>query len=659
MRRGRPVTASQTPHSAAKPSPSPLRGRASDPFAALDSTRDPSSSATQDELSARFPTLDQFSLLHDSGSKFEFEQTSPTSPVQSNDINKRVTETLADEAFARPSVTEVKPKTGPAAAKKPREVPAKERVTDDAQHTQRSSDVQQVPQQRATMVSQGPMTSSAPGNVQEPPSRRYGSSTMHLKTSSSSEQRSSSQPRPSTADASRLKPVPADSRSTANQQSGPFLNSSHRSKSQTTILPLSASSARPSLEGKRPSSTDVNDLLNRPSSGHDRQRPSTVYLESDMDYLRGRESSQGRVSPTPAYGKAQYDAETLPAAITGESSDGQDTTITSNVDFLRAMEDQDGNRRKDKRGSSGSKSGKRSSMPSISLSSTKTLLAGRFGDAFRRFEGNTSGAPPPTSSPPQDDSRRELQVGGGPDMTGYRSEEEHSEDTETLTPEMKRELERRRLAQEERRVEAATADYRRKLADRDIANGRIGASSAGGLARATSIQNKVKTLLDENVKPSSAAPSTQYGQPADLERPSQARVPDESGRPFPPAPIRQKPVLLAYDGKTHSHFETNVEGPQYPPRSSSMVPNPRTSSRPNAPPKPNNLRRGQQDAGHGAQAGSNLQSGRPPLRAPNVGAQAEDWEADFSARYPSLSGLEMVETTIEQSRPMVVRSKEV
>ncbi|KAJ5054638.1 uncharacterized protein L3040_000905 [Drepanopeziza brunnea f. sp. 'multigermtubi'] len=97
MRRGRPVVSSQA-NSAPKPSPSPMRAAVNDPWAALDPA---SSTPAIDEVAARFPSLDQFSLLHDGG-KFDFDTSSPIKPAQSRDLGQRVTEKLADDAFATP-----------------------------------------------------------------------------------------------------------------------------------------------------------------------------------------------------------------------------------------------------------------------------------------------------------------------------------------------------------------------------------------------------------------------------------------------------------------------------------------------------------------------------------------------------------------------------
>ncbi|KAF4589547.1 serine/threonine protein kinase [Ophiocordyceps camponoti-floridani] len=71
MRRGRPAPsqAASDTHS----SPPKKKVTEGDPFTALDS-RD-GSRLEPDELSSRFPTLDQFSLLHDKGTKFDFDST--------------------------------------------------------------------------------------------------------------------------------------------------------------------------------------------------------------------------------------------------------------------------------------------------------------------------------------------------------------------------------------------------------------------------------------------------------------------------------------------------------------------------------------------------------------------------------------------------------
>ena len=96
MRRGRP-TKPVSHHGSAKPSPSPLRMMDStDPFAALDGGKGP-----VDELSTKFPTLDEFSLMTDRGKNFQFEQRESKPDAADPALAERVTHALADDAFAR------------------------------------------------------------------------------------------------------------------------------------------------------------------------------------------------------------------------------------------------------------------------------------------------------------------------------------------------------------------------------------------------------------------------------------------------------------------------------------------------------------------------------------------------------------------------------
>src|SRR5690606_32875747 len=108
MRRGRPSTAKgaapvSSPHSA-NTSQTRVSGRSPqsgpgviDPFAALDSKP---TQVAADDISNRFPSVEQFSLLHDSGSKFQFSDAGRISPVDSQQaFNERVAERLAERAF--------------------------------------------------------------------------------------------------------------------------------------------------------------------------------------------------------------------------------------------------------------------------------------------------------------------------------------------------------------------------------------------------------------------------------------------------------------------------------------------------------------------------------------------------------------------------------
>ncbi|CAI4211829.1 unnamed protein product [Parascedosporium putredinis] len=105
MRRGRPQAAAPTTSQPQQPQPAPQKRDPNrspqrvngDPFAALDSKK---GSGSADELSSRFPTLDQFDLFHAKGMKFDFDAPSSPAGEPSEDLRDRVSEKLADEAFA-------------------------------------------------------------------------------------------------------------------------------------------------------------------------------------------------------------------------------------------------------------------------------------------------------------------------------------------------------------------------------------------------------------------------------------------------------------------------------------------------------------------------------------------------------------------------------
>ncbi|EDO04720.1 hypothetical protein SS1G_07203 [Sclerotinia sclerotiorum 1980 UF-70] len=485
-----------------KPSPSPMRGTASDPFAALDS-KNPD--LVVDEISNRFPSLDQFSLLHDGG-KFDFGSPSPPKPSQP--VSKRVTERLADDAFATP-------------------------------------------------VQQASSTSTnKPSRAQQ----ILASNPLELQTSE----------------------VPAT-------------------------------------------------LIYQPTPTHPGVKSSSQYLESNMDFLREKE------------GRPSLDSERRPShsrefAVT----DPNDDDSSSNVDFLKSMEDQE-RTKKDRRRSSGSKQSKRSSMPSISLSGTKNLLAGKFGDAFKRFENNASAPPGPrTPSPLHDLDRRELTPIAGSEATDDRSDDGKIDDD--MTPEQRREVERRRLSIEEKRVADAAAEYRKRIAER---GGAPAPKSIGGVTRAASIQHKVKSLLDENSQqPSLKKTAEGYGRYTDI--PGQPN-PLPTGNPYVKSSVLRKPVQPSIPSSDLSYNKPRPQ--QIPPQ----LPISKTGPKPSAPPKPTHLNTMNTGGGLGAQNSppkpSYLASRAAPAVQPRpdmTSQEKEEYIADFSKRFPSLSSIEMVEREIER-----------
>jgi AP2-associated kinase len=647
MRRGRPTTTPQSHVS--KPSPSPLRGINGDPFAALDSNV-PASVAT-DDVAARFPSLDQFSLLHDHGAKFEFDSTSTVTASKPKDLNQRVTEKLADDAFVTPP-----PASGMSRAQK---IISSSPALQEAVFV--PSAVQQPTPNRPKMVSEGTMTSPV-----EPPSdpilRKYTPSPIH-RFSHSDHHRSSSLPRNQGLASSGNRNLRPDDTYLSRDSTLPVNRSF---QSQPISHTRHASSSRPSLEGGRPS-IDFLDPVARTQPVDARPRPVTTYLESNMDYLRERESTASR--PGFLSRQKSCDPNSTEAAVVDESNAEEESNIESNVDFLRTMEDQEAARRKDRRTSSGNKQAKRSSLPS--LSGTKTLLAGKFGDAFKRFENNTS---TPRTPSPQALDRRELTPIAGSEATDGRSDDgQVFEETDDMPPEMRRELERRRLSMEEKRVADAAAEYRKRLADRDASGA---PKPIGGITKAASIQQKVKTLLDENQKPSPTKKTAEgYGRYTDGVPLTQARTfEDKPANPYPKPAIARKPVMAVGSAgpppNPRPHTIPNESSapfskprapiatipPAAPISASTSLPHRSTtvSTRPSAPPKPTHLN----SIPTGPSAGGHTLSSSPPKPSATITsrrieprpdmtpAEKEDYIADFSKRFPSLSGIEMVETVV-------------
>jgi AP2-associated kinase len=207
--------------------------------------------------------------------------------------------------------------------------------------------------------------------------------------------------------------------------------------------------------------------------------------------------------------------------------------------------------------------------------------------------------------------------------TSGRSDEDAIDETQDLPPEMRRELERRRLSQEEKRVANAAAEYKQRLAQGD--------KRAAALSKASTIQNRVKNLLNDNNKNAPVNRTAEgYGKYTD--------VPKPAGKP----PTWRKPVPISNMGPTAP--EQNVADADRPRpfpgymSSSAAASSPattqaaqRTGPRPSPAPKPMALRTG----------GNSVEPA-----AGRTKQEQDDWETNFTKRYPSLSGIEMVETEI-------------
>lgn len=686
MRRGRPPASSQsapsqsTPKQAPKPRPSPSPGRVTngDPFAALDSK----TGLGEDELSSRFPTLDQFSLLVDQGAKFDFE--SPISPADpQRQLSQRVTDHLADDAFIKPqttvgaapptqrqstdigrmksvgAVSETRRsspppgsvnKPGSAPPRQPTEMSRASAIISSNPELQAiSSPPPQTIQDtagRPIMVSTGTMTATPPPERQSrdyPPIHRFPSTDQHRPTSLPRQQESTGTgpKRPDLTYALRPTPTPR-----VDSVQPPPGHARH------------PSSSRPSLEGGRPSADHLE--VSKSSIGV-RQRPASTYLESDMDYLREREAAP-RPLRSPSY------SPNLLGSASPRLEPLDDAAIESNVDFLRSMEDPEG-KKKDK----GVKQhNKRASL--TSLSGTKNILAGRFGDAFKRFEGNPSGSGARTPSPLKDMERHDLTPIAGSEATDDRSDNGALLEEPQMTPEMRRELELQALAEEERRVEAAAAEYKLRMAQRE-AGGPSSAplpKSIGGVSRAVSIQNRVQNLLDESQKSSQQVQRTAsgYGKFSDAataktrvekQLPEVPRKLVTGGGGRAPAPPL-KPVPTPAESATARGRAPAVD-PSSPSKPPTLPPKPthlnslptggggggggNSSSRARSPPKqkPQPQRpAGAQDQDQELLAGVGL-PGRPLLDM--TFKEKEDYLQDFAKRFPSLSSIEMVERDLD------------
>ena len=667
MRRGRPTKAGAD-HKP-KPSPSPLRAVANDPFVALDAA--PSTAPEvlpSDDPSIRFPALDSFSLLNDSGSKFAFDPEAKNKSPK--DINQRVTDALADDAFAQPKVTKA---PTPAPSKSHAHAPSLEvKPKSTVDEVSKSKAVQypkrhdSVPQ-RPTMVSTGTMTSPSPPsptlqnmvNSNRPIFRFPPSSPTH---------RSSSQPR--AFDTSELEAGSFQADGVG--QKRPNLLS-HRSRSQ--ILNEESSIAhQPSLEVRHRSAylDGVDVTVQRSKSASSKARPSSVQTPSKPNLLRRLSRERSKIEEP---NQESVKAPLLSPTLTGEEIDGEEAVkIDSNVDFLKAMEEEDATKRKEKRISSGSRHIKRASMPSVSLSGTKSLLAGRFGEAFRRFETNTGASEQRSSSrsPVRGDDLTPI---AGSEATDGRSDDGNAlEESEEIPPEMRRELERRRLSQEEKRVADAGAAYRQRLAEGGDEGKR---RRVGQNNKAASIQSKVQSLLDESGRgsPSPTKTASGYGRFTDSSNEQPIRQPQPIQPPRTTS--RQTPTQLS-DGSNSQTRSKPKALPDMPPtigrpnpslssRAPPLQNQPRHSAppieqpftRPNGPPKPQpkpqTLRTG--DRPPSAAKPPSLVARKPlPPRlqqqqslpdASSLDAVDDDWETTFSKRYPDLSGLEMVETEID------------
>lgn len=696
MRRGRPTPGAQQAGNSAQPSPSPARG---DPFAALDSKNYEVRAGAVDELSKRFPKLDEFSIAHDPSGQFQFDKSPPiTSPPAQNMADDHATNALADDFFAtsKPQVEAIKSQSTTQLNKKPAAAPtAKPKIAEKMREFSQPSPLMHQP----TPVRPQPnYKSTAVGSSPPPtkPEKPVPNSKPDFKMPEISKRpiwrvpdhsRSASLPRASDAESVQPKQPPAKR---------PTILDTFRSKSHTsTASAKSPTSSRPSLEGHRPSQLELDDpSIARAHSAQPRQRPSSAYVASNLEFLRDQEAARKPSVEIRRSMDKTRSSQSSPRLIAVDSNDqlADEANIENDLDYLRSNEEADSSKRRHSRqGASGHK--KRSSIPSIA--NAKSMFAGRFGDAFKRFEHNPSEEKGTEDQRPRtpdayaygeaSQSLSPIQ-GSEPTPSRYTDNVSAIDETEDVPPEVRRELERRRLSEEEKRVTEAAAQYRANMS----ANG---SGNTSNLSRASTIQKRVQSLLDEGrrspVAPRTAEGYGKFTDQSESDNQSMPSRPASANRPVAPTPTRPPPADLSVPGladlrvrpqqpqpfgNSLTHTASAPPGPQHQ----------RVVSRPSAPPKPKVLRTGQwpptqQEAepeaptqqakptglaallakdlegvpdyppqgssaavsdGHRSHATQEIRKGYGELDS------AQDLEADFSARYPSLTGIEMVEREI-------------
>ena len=315
MRRGRPTAPAQQ-NNLTKPSPSPGRKAGADPFAALDSKSYDERAKAVDELSQKYPALDEFSLLSNKGSKFEFDEDfpkNPAKPSRTSDINQRVTNALADEAFATGSPNNV------SSSGQTSEAPAPPKTTAFAKRTTQpskarlssSQPIAQPQPQRTTMVSTGTMTSRPSSPIEQKPHHPPKPSLEVWKV-------------PNREESPRISSIARFDAITNRRSQVRDL-----SRSPQPDIPQSPASSRPSLEGVRPTSIDFTNDLHRSRSTH--AAPEQQHHHRSSGLFRRGSSHRDTKRRSGLFSSTDPQRPPSPTAL-------EETNIASDVDYLRVVE---------------------------------------------------------------------------------------------------------------------------------------------------------------------------------------------------------------------------------------------------------------------------------------------------------------------------------
>ncbi|KAM4055236.1 kinase [Hirsutella rhossiliensis] len=601
MRRGRPsplpgpTKASEVPGSPAKPIAE------GDPFAALDSKN--GVSVDGDELSSRFPTLDQFSLLHDQGAKFDFDSAIASPPPEAPAVNPipRVAAKLADAAFASPETSSADPILSPGKRAVPSAGPEPAVAPSLAMPTSAASSAQ-------------PKTEGgkAQSIISRNPDLKVISSQANLKYVSTGTMTAEITPEPLATRAVQ---------GTGQSRPGGGKHPSLQPRSGYGRRP--SLSSRPSLEDNRAIASA--DAIERTGSLPSRPRPaSTAFESSTLEFLREKESStaHGRPARPLSRGSQPRSSSSLNATARDDS-----IQISNVVDRLIDMDDSDSDT------SPRLNVAKRSVVSQASGSRNK--LAGKFGDAFKRFEGTAAPEIPATAATPpplKGVAHHELTPIAGSEATDGRSDDGLTDlNSDNATPEMRREIERRQLQEEEERVAAAQAEYRKRLTSEGASQRPVpGPKKVGIVPKSANIQSRVRSLLEEEQRPSQVQRTAEgYGKYSDA---ATAASKPENDKALPSIP-RKPPAA------PRSRAEPTASPAERP-----------TGSRPAAPKKPVHLN----SLPTGARPPSPAKRSQPTETERLIAAELpgqpllemsaqekDDYIKDFTKRFPSLSSMEL------------------
>ena len=579
--------------------------------------------AAGDELSARFPTLDQFALLHDQGNHFDFDASEKPPSPSSQQLLGQPVERSAGEALSAVST----PPISRPVSTRPKSVTQLASPPVEGNNLYQAISIPTKPEmsRAQAIISNNPelcaISSSKPSYVL--------TGTM----------RSSSPPLTRPLEAEPTAPPPPSIGHLRPRASQGNLTGVSKLLPQAALGYLSSSS-RPSLEYSRPEAGELAADVSSLSSFGAKSRPGSTMMSTndESDWLSGRDSKA--CLSLPSYVVNNNNSPRLIGM--GDNSDGT-ANMVSNVDFLRSMEGPDGKKREKRL-----KHGRRSS--NLSLSGTKSILMGKFGEAFKRFEGGGGGNSQDKTArnrpprPHQELERQQILTPiAGSEAADDRSDDGSMDNMDSMTPEMRRELERMQLDDEERRVEAAKNEYHHRLMQKDMSHlPLLGGlpKRIGGVSRAVSIQNRVQSLLEDSMAVAVPRTAQGYGKYTDVAPP-----PSDS-----PETKRQSFSLRAGSGSGGAEpskpaIASSLSLPSSSSSSSSLsavplaVPIKSTSSgRPPAPHKPPHL------------ANTVLAGGRPasPTMAKSGGDVVctpgkDEYVRDFTKRFPSLGTMEMAE----------------